>query len=73
MFGIKCMNQKTLAEFRVFDKYDHEVFEMTNRPTHATTSMLTLYFTCQFWALPIQRQINIRCQKYRPVGIQLSD
>ena len=37
------------------------------------TFNLTLYFTCQIWSLPIQQQIKIWCQKYRQLGIQLSD
>ena len=35
--------------------------------------MLTLYLICQFWAVPVQQQIKIRCQKYGQIGIQLSD
>ena len=32
-----------------------------------------LYLICQFWALPIQQQIKILCQKYGQMKIQLSD
>ena len=35
--------------------------------------LLTLSLKCQFWALPIQQQIKIWCQKYGQIGIQLSD
>ena len=28
---------------------------------------------CQFWALLIQQQKKIRCQKYGQMGVQLSD
>ena len=33
---------------------------------------LTLYLIWQFWALSIQQQIKILCQKYGQMGIQLS-
>ena len=33
--------------------------------------LLTLYLTCQFWALPIQQQMKI-CHKYWQMGIQVS-
>ena len=36
-------------------------------------SVLSLYLICQFWALPIQQQVTIWCQKYGQMGIQLSD
>ena len=34
---------------------------------------LTLYLVCQFWGLPIQRQMKIWCHKYGQIGILLSD
>ena len=34
---------------------------------------ITLYLICQFYDLPIQWQINLRCQKYGHMGKQLSD
>ena len=36
-------------------------------------SFLTLYFMCQFWALPIKQQIKLWCQKCGQTRIQLSD
>ena len=36
------------------------------------SKILNLYLIWQFWALSIQQQIKI-CQKYRHMGIQLSD
>ena len=37
------------------------------------SGVLTLYLICQFYALPIEQQIKIGCQKYGQMGIQLSD
>ena len=40
---------------------------------HVHRSIKTLYLTWQYWALPIQQQIEIWCQKQGKMGIQLSD
>ena len=37
------------------------------------SAILTFYLIWQCWALPIQQQIKIWCQKYGPMGIQLPD
>ena len=33
--------------------------------------ILTLYLICKFWALLIQQQLKIWCQKYGQVGVEL--
>ena len=43
---------------------------LSHRKLHRLAS--TVYLTCQFWALPLQPQIKIWCQKHWPMGIQLS-
>ena len=42
-------------------------------PNNKNFDSLTLYLICQFWALPIQQQIKIKCQKCGQMGKQLSD
>ena len=47
------------------------IYKFTLNDEILDLSNLTLYLICQFWALPIQQQIKILCQKYGQMGIQL--
>ena len=67
MTPVSSPESSVLAPILTETKKTHKVFGPWR------TFLSTLYLICQFKAFQIQQQIKIWCQKYRQMGIQLSD
>ena len=65
----RCTGHRYITEIlfkTALKSYNHTIIQSINiyPSLNVRHHGLTLYLTCQFWALPVQQQIKIRCQKY---------